>query len=289
MLLAAHQRFHTNGAGRVGTLLALAALTGCVWDTVAGFPARASRLTPLPVYRTWWAQTEACSGRTGDFDSIGWFTLPASDALINHYDGEWFSHGNRIVLTRGSIPDGELVRHEMLHALLGGNAGHPRSEFLEQCAGVVACIADCITDAGPPPPPPINAVHVPPSALEIHVTVSSRTPSSAVDGGFFSMTITATNSATTPVVVDLPPSGDAGPPVTYSLRASHRSGYFWYDIRLDDIEATYFAAGETKRFIFDFVNQDGPYVYNLAPGSWTLAGAYGDVWAGDSATIAVGP
>jgi hypothetical protein len=105
---------------------------------------------------------------------------------------------------------GDLVRHEMLHALLRAT-GHRRSAFIVRCSGIVVCIDRCITDGGPAAPPDPNARLVDPKVLRVGVTVTPVAPSSATNGGNFMMIVTAENTDSTPVIAQLPPSGDAGP------------------------------------------------------------------------------
>src|SRR5260370_10316235 len=86
-------------------------------------PEGAVQFTPPAVDAQWWALTESCSGLSGDLSAISWYVvpnarhIPAGDvsAVV---EGRWDSVGNRIVLADIGPRDGELVRHEMLHALL---------------------------------------------------------------------------------------------------------------------------------------------------------------------------
>ena len=43
----------------------LAILNGCGFDPEGDMP-----MEPPAVYREWWGKTEACSGRTGNFDRL---------------------------------------------------------------------------------------------------------------------------------------------------------------------------------------------------------------------------
>lgn len=87
-------------------------------------------------YRSWWASTEACSGRTGDFESIEWYTVPGAsmDTDIGEKVGFWARHDGLSTITiAGDYLDHELViRHEMLHELLGRD-GHPDEYFVARC------------------------------------------------------------------------------------------------------------------------------------------------------------
>jgi hypothetical protein len=56
---------------RTGVLAACLLIAGgCSFEPAGDQPMKA----PL-LYRTWWAQTEACSGRSGDFDRVQWFVV----------------------------------------------------------------------------------------------------------------------------------------------------------------------------------------------------------------------
>src|SRR5687768_764740 len=108
----------------------------------APLPAGAVAFTPTSVYSWWWQQTESCSGRTGALSTVQWFVVPGVSSIAtpngNIVSGYWDPDGRRIVLAGESQYFGDLVRHEMLHALLG-KGSHPRAEFIQKCSGVVVC------------------------------------------------------------------------------------------------------------------------------------------------------
>ena len=271
-------------------LLLACALAACESITSPDFPSTAIRFTPPSIYREWWSMTEACSGRTGSFDAISWYMVPNSDVLPGtDFSGEWYSSG-RIVIAAGDdqISAGNLVRHEMLHALVP-QGGHPRDLFVGRCGGIVLCIEDCLAGGGSPPPLDPAARPEPPESLRVSVDVNPSAPSSAIWDGFFMMTIHARNPSSHPVVVQLPPSGDDGPPVSFSYNLTGYEGGVWFDMRADTPEVTRFAAGETKDFVFDFHNKPGQFRYELSPGTWLFKGAYGHVWATASPVVTVGP
>lgn len=106
----------------------LVALTGCGFDPEGDVP-----LDPPPVYREWWAKTEACSGRTGNFDRISWsviegYSFPCSSGECA---GHWRTN-HHIFLAGDWVMDEMVVRHEMLHDLLG-RPGHPDPPFGVGC------------------------------------------------------------------------------------------------------------------------------------------------------------
>lgn len=222
--------------------------------------------------------------------AIRWYVVPGVWD-IPFGDGSSVSgyrQGNRIVLAGNVKEFGDVVRHEMLHALVRVG-GHPRSMFIQRCGGVVDCIDSCISDGGLAPPPDPNAVRADPSVLSVSVSVDPKSPGSGTDDGHFRMVITVRNPTTSALDVQLPPSGDAGPPGTFSYRISNDFGGSSYDMRWHAPEDARFAPLETKRFIFDKRNRQGPLRYDLGTGSYVFEGAYGEVWAKNPPMVYVAP
>jgi len=288
--------------------LALLALAGIACETLTdpALPDAATILTPPPVYARWWAMTEACSGLHRDMSAVTWYvatgSLSISDGKDDNLAGYYSPASNRIVLADTANLGGSVIRHEMLHALLGPSVtGHPRDQFLGRCAGTVDCIGGCLTDAGPPPPPDPAAVTVSPSALEITTAIDPPAPSRAIDDGWFTFTILVTNPRATPVIVALPPSGNALPPVTFNwdinfLTVASPPGSFpdpTFGARADDpASATRFAAGETKRMVADYRVGDEEFAV-LLPGTYVFTGSFGARDEGGISakpdTVTVGP
>jgi hypothetical protein len=111
--------------GATGLLLALA---GCGFDPEGDAP-----LDPPPIYREWFAKTEACSGLTGNFDRLSWsvieghsFPCPSGDCA-----GHWRTN-HHVFLASDWVMDEMVVRHEMLHDLIG-RPGHPDPPFGDGC------------------------------------------------------------------------------------------------------------------------------------------------------------
>lgn len=260
---------------------------------LAPLPDKAERFDAPSVYASWWAMTEACSALTGDLGSVRWYVVPGVSSVRledgSAVAGYWQARTRRIVLAGESQYQGDIIRHEMLHALLGSAKGHPRSAFREQCAGVVPCTDRCVADGGPPAPLGPATMTVVPADLEIGIDVTPTIPGSAVQGGHFTMVISVTNARSEPVMVLLPPSGDAGPPASFSYRITSGSSGAWYDMRAETPEVSRFAAGEVKRFVFDFRNVGGPTRYDVAPGTYEFRGAYGSAWSAMSSTVTVLP
>jgi hypothetical protein len=274
---------------RLGTAAALVAVLGsCRTITAPERPAGAIELTPPAIYARWWAMTEACSGVTGDFNDISWFTVPGAasfDRDGTQVLGYWTNAGNQIVLAGNASLSGGNVRHEMLHALLRGG-GHPRSQFLGRCAGAVDCGAGCIADAGPPPLADATISPVTATSLDVTLDVVPVKPSSALDGGFFTVTVSVRNTATRPVLAKLTATNERARSFQFDLRGPS-GGLIGTELVLDPSTVT-FAAGETKRQLFDFSIGNNLPARRLPPGTYTIMGAYGSHWTA-AAPVVVGP
>jgi hypothetical protein len=236
-------------------LLALVAGISCGSLTDPPLPGNAQLLIPPPVYAEWWAMVESCSGLSGSLENIQWYSTTSLLRDPNDNDeaiaGYWSLASNRIVLYTNDTIAGAIVRHEMLHALIR-SAGHPRWAFLQACGGVVACLEACVRDAGPAASPDPGAPTIAPSELEVTSAVSPAAPSSVLNEGLATFTISVHNPFSHAVVVSLP-SGSGSVPFSYgyAMRDGSGAGMSSGDLALD-IGVTYFAAGETKRDVIDF-------------------------------------
>lgn len=115
-------------------------LSACAdpYDSFA--PGGAKRFTPPSYYLALWKQTEACSGRTADYNAVSWYALPAGASWSSEYGetlGAWSERDNRITLRAELVDDSLLVRHEMLHAILH-DGRHTVEFFLTRCGELVA-------------------------------------------------------------------------------------------------------------------------------------------------------
>jgi hypothetical protein len=273
----------------LGMCALIGMIVGC--DPTAPLPTGAIQFEALPVYHKWWQLTQECSGLSGDFSKLTWFRVPgaASIPLGNGTDSvvgaRWEDPPNRIVFAGQEYLHGDVVRHEMLHALTR-SGGHDRTKFLSQCGGIVACSKACVEAMSAAPAGDPTAIEAKPTDLEVTVEVIPASPASSIDGGHFRMVITARNPASHAVTIELPPSGDAGPSLSFS---------YWidcgltstFDTRAYAVEVTRFAAFENKRRIFDFyVGTDGDR-YVKKPGTCVFKGAYGKSWANNPPTVVV--
>jgi len=78
---------------------------------------------PLPAYADWWELTEECSGHTGALPRIDWYLASSIVADGKLARARW-SPPHDIVVVQGNETEERLIRHEMLHDLLGGDPGH---------------------------------------------------------------------------------------------------------------------------------------------------------------------
>jgi hypothetical protein len=253
----------------------LAIVLAC--EEVTALPPGSQAFDPPPEYRLWWSMTEACSGLRGSFSSVDWYVVPGTTNLPGthgEYQGEWFVQGNRISLASAVQFDGALVRHEMLHALLGVD-GHPRSEFLDRCAGTVVCEYECIHDAGAFPDPPAETPVVSTGTLQIGVQIEPDPASASSYDGYFGLVVTAHNPADHDVIVRLPPYGDdnLGVGFLYLLGSDSTNGVGTFAPAYDP-QTTFFRAGETKRQIFDLRIGD-VHDGNIPPGNYLVQGSFG--------------
>lgn len=106
----------------------LAFVGGCGFDVAGEQP-----MTAPDVYRVWWDKTEACSGLSGDFDRVEWLVVPGHGFTCSSGQcaGHWESD-HRIFIAQDWAQNEMVVRHEMLHDLLG-RPGHPNPPFGKGC------------------------------------------------------------------------------------------------------------------------------------------------------------
>jgi hypothetical protein len=231
---------------------------------------------------------EACSGVSGALGDVSFYRIPHVDSFSRDGKavlGYWTSAGNQIVLADGASLDGGNVRHEMLHALLRVG-GHPRDQFLEKCLGTVDCGPDCIADAGAAPPANPAAVPLVATGFDISVQVTPAAPTSTIDDGFFTVTVSVHNPLNQPVIAKLGASNARAVSFLYDVRGAV-GGVIGSEIVLDPSAVT-FAPGETKRQVFDFsIGTDIP-AGRLPPGVYDVVGGYGANRT-PSTSVTVGP
>jgi hypothetical protein len=108
-------------------------------------PAGTESLMPLATYADWWRSTENCAGRRGDMSRISWFVVPNHTSFVYanaQYNGYWWNGVHWILLAGEKVTNASIVRHEMLHELLG-RGDHPPEFFQVRCAALVTCEGLC--------------------------------------------------------------------------------------------------------------------------------------------------
>ena len=251
---------------------AIGALAACGDNIVdPALPEAAERFDPPAVYLRWWGMTQECAGVQRNFRDVKWYRTPAARIELNgeYVNAYWSMGSNRVVITDGARNDGSVVRHEMLHALIR-QEGHPRTQFVEKCAGVVHCEEGCIEAPAtmPDPPPSVEA-----SELDVQVSLVPSTPSQAVDGGFFSVVITATNPSDRAISVTVRPRPPGGTLVTFSATLVGNPSVPTRVTRVIDPTAVTFQARETKRQVFDY-RIDPTGTFGVRPGAYFVQAAY---------------
>ena len=239
---------------------------------------RAEQINAPTVYHRWWSMVESCSKLEGSFGQVSWFVVPNSDVVDR--DGKdvaayWAPVSNRIILAGNDEFSGSIVRHEMLHALIGPRSGHPRNYFIDLCGGVVSCGPDCMSDGGAAPPPPSNAIVVDRDKLRVNASLIPAEPSASAEEGMFTIAVTATNPNTYPIIVTLE-SVQRNEAFFFTLVGDVLSGYGQSD-RISDASQTYFRAGETKQRYFDLTLTLNAGALAVLSGSYTLVGGFNGV------------
>ena len=269
-------------AGKAVLLAPAAIAAVACWDLTAPLPRGATPIQAQPPYALWWQITETCSGKSRNFSTIRWFAVPNTDSFEihgKHYNGYWYDD-NSIVIAAKHLLDGQLVRHEMLHALTGG--GHSR-QFLDACGGVVACEGECLTEAGGLPALDSTAAAEPVSSLRTELQIKPANPSLSTDSGWVTLSVivhTPQDANMRALLTPIP--GDASFSATfgYDIASCHptckslTAPYFFVPGTLYD-----FTLGTTRKYVFDV---------QLRPGVYSARGMF-NVDSTAAATFTVGP
>jgi hypothetical protein len=118
--------------------IALAVIGGCTpTEPGAPLPVGTIAFTPPPEYQTWFLRTEACAGISGRYQNIQWLVVPGVETFMTDQGekvGMWAKRGDHETITlAGNYRSHEMVvRHEMLHSLIG-QRGHPTVYFEQRC------------------------------------------------------------------------------------------------------------------------------------------------------------
>lgn len=242
-------------------------VTGCDLFTASTFPTAAVPFAPHGQYAFWWQLTESCSGLTGSFARVHWYEIRGVDtynvAGADGAAGTWWREGDRIVLAGNVLDDGRVVRHEMLHALIGAG-GHPAAYFQDRCAGYVACSSSCIAERPPAPVPPDAAV-LSSRQLAIQADLVPSVFSNGENDGWIAVIVSVRNPFGHPVWVSLDGFGGAA----RTFGATFASGIGTTEVSYSDRVG--FLAGATQRAVEDVrLGGSDP----LLPGSYRLFGFF---------------
>ncbi len=255
----------------LGCACAVATIAIACSDATAPLPAGAIEWSPPARFALWWQMTESCSGRQGDLSAIRWYVVPnATSITVNGKQVQGETIGtDRIILVEPHRLDGSLVRHEMLHALLGVG-GHPRAAFLEACNGVVVCDSVCAADAGGRTDPPPDAPELTSRDVATRLEVVPRQPAVSQDSGAVAVIISITNPLATPAWVRLvPPGSQDAIGYTFGLALDYDDSRLVFLRGQMGMIGTRFplAANETRRYVWDG---------DLAAGDYGVRGWFND-------------
>lgn len=98
-------------------------------DTVTTY-----QYAPPQMYSRWWDEVQACSGLSGNLEGWSWIAVPGDGFLVKGngpFPGYAAVEDNNILVLVKYVWNDQLVKHEMLHALIWiarKEIGHP-AEF----------------------------------------------------------------------------------------------------------------------------------------------------------------
>jgi hypothetical protein len=257
--------------GLVAIVVVFLGLNGCQGPTL---PPGAQAFVPGSVYERWWAWTEACSGRTGDFDSVKWYFVQGSGVAV---DGQsvsayWSPRGNAVIVAEPYLDNGLAIRHEMAHALLR-TSEHPRAQFLGTCAGIVDCTEPCAQSAEAWTAP-VGLVIMPPDSLLLESQAQVRRED---DGqAFVELSVQVTNPTSHFLIVSIP--GASRFPSTFAFDMRGPEGGISSSTAGADSSTFVFAPAETKTWLYEFRVDTQLTRYTVPPGDYVVRGGYGKRW-----------
>jgi hypothetical protein len=230
--------------------------------------------------------TEGCSGRSGDLGAVHWYRVPGSRFIFRGQPvaGYWNSSTNRIVLAEDAIEQGDMVRHEMLHALLR-RPGHARSQFLGSCASLVSCQGICIKDEGVWHLPRSDYAVLPPDSLNVAAR-AELLPRESDGERWFALEISVQNGGARALLVAAPGASATPHSFGYDLRGP--SGGLGGGEIAADSSTLFFQPFETKKWLFEFRVSSDVSEHHITPGSYLVRGDYGRHRSPD-ATITISP
>lgn len=228
------------------------AVAACSLYEQSEFPDAAVQITPPPHYRIWWDVVQSCSGFVLPFEAVTWFTVPPGGLSYRGKSaaGVWFNESNRIVLSQAWQHVGSLVRHEILHALLGVGS-HPAEFFERRCADLVACSGECALGVGILP----DAIELSADELQVEVNVFPGAPSISLHDGLATIVVHVRNPLDSNAFVPAWQFTTATCPIGYFLVSAsrpdrHDAGCSYLDYEIVD-QRVYFRPGERRRLVFE--------------------------------------
>jgi hypothetical protein len=218
--------------------------------------------------------------------AVRWYSVPGSRFIFRGQAvaGYWNSSTNRIVLAEDIVEQGDMVRHEMLHALLRRPV-HPRSQFLGSCASLVSCQGICTKDDGAWQLPRSDYVVLPPDSLNVAVS-ADLLPRESDGERWFALGVSVRNAGAYAVLVAAP--GDRVTPNTFGYDLRGPLGGIGGGEIESDSSTLFFQPFETKRWLFEFRVSSDLSEHRVTSGSYLVRGDYGRHRSADT-TITISP
>lgn len=220
--------------------------------------------------------------------TVNWYHVPGSQFTVERQRAAgYYNHfSNRLILADSVLEQGDVVRHEMLHAVLQ-QRGHPRSQFLGACASLVDCQGNCVKAAGPWRAPTNAYVGLPVDSFEI-TSHAELLPRDADGQRWLSLWVGVQNPKDANVALR-PTSWRIvdGRIVRVFDSTPHA---FEFDLRgptgglsggeiVSDSSARVFSPFETKRWLFEFRVGAELSTHSVTRGRYLVRGGYAHHWA----------
>ncbi len=223
----------------------------------------ASPYRALPAYAFWWALVEQCSGLRGDFAAVRWSRVPGAEIPGSSErlgpggsQGQWAPARNEVTVVARDTASGPLIRHEMLHALLGpGASGHPAGYFGGRCGGYVVCEGDCAAEIAAGTPTPAAAPACRPDDLVVTARLLAPAGGATAAGGTFAVLVTARNPASTAGWVEREPGAAVTEAIDFGVTLDGpppvASAFPYSSLHASPGARTFFAPGAEAHYVFD--------------------------------------
>jgi hypothetical protein len=147
---------------------------------------------------------------------VQWYVVPGAE-FVRGSDGRevrgyYSAPGRQIVLAGRHLRSGDVVRHEMLHAVLR-QPGHPPPYFQSRCGGWVSCPAvGCADEGAVGPPPSTDAPVLAAADLPLTVEVLPAAVARVLGDSGVTVVVRVTNPRVQPVWVQLADPPGCGSP-----------------------------------------------------------------------------